>query len=152
CVGQVVTQQPRAARRGVVRSRPAMTAMDLELHQLDLRHEALRIADPASEARLAASIVAHGQLSPVWVVADADRDGQFIVVDGFRRVRALRVLHRDTVAAVASPLDQTAALIHVYRIASGRPRTALEDAWLIEELLGTSKLSHSTIGVQLGRT
>ena len=97
-------------------------------------------------------MVAHGQLSPVWVVADVDRHGRFIVVDGFRRVRALRGLHRDMVTAVASPLDPTAALIHAYQIASGRARTILEEAWLIEELLGTSRLSHSSIGIQLGRT
>jgi hypothetical protein len=68
--------------------------MQLELRQIDLRYAALRIADATREAALAASMLAEGQRHPVLVVADAE--SRYVLVDGYRRVRALAALGRDS--------------------------------------------------------
>ena len=65
--------------------------MALEFHQLDRRYEALRKRDLRKERQLLASLAEHGQLLPVVVVAAAER---FIVVDGYKRLRALTLAAR----------------------------------------------------------
>ena len=72
--------------------------MELEFHQLDLRYARLRVEQPARERRLLASLADAGQLMPIIVVTTG---AIYVVVDGHKRVRCLRRLHRDTVAAVA---------------------------------------------------
>jgi ParB-like chromosome segregation protein Spo0J len=50
--------------------------MNLELHQLDRRYEALRKRDPRKERQLLGSLAEHGQLLPVVVVAADARFGR----------------------------------------------------------------------------
>jgi len=107
--------------------------VDLELHQLELRHADLRIDDPVRRRRLTASLAELGQQVPVVVVAaGAER---FVLIDGYQRVAALRRLRRDTVAATAWPLDEADALIARYHFAAAG-RSALEEAWLLARLHG----------------
>jgi ParB-like nuclease family protein len=68
------------------------------LHQLALRHADLRIDDPVRRQRLTASLAEVGQQVAVVVVAEGAR---FVLIDGYRRVEALRRLGRDTVTATA---------------------------------------------------
>jgi len=72
--------------------------MELELHQVELRYAALRRRDVKRERALLASLTDVGQQSPVVVVRESS--GSWVLVDGYKRVRALKRLHRDTVAAV----------------------------------------------------
>ena len=68
--------------------------MELELHQLDLRYERLRTRRPHAERRLLGSLAENGQLVPAVVIRE-EKTKQYIVVDGYKRVRALRKLGRD---------------------------------------------------------
>ena len=76
--------------------------MDLEIHQLDLRYESLRVLNPRGERKLLASIGDTEQLVPISVVEDDelshDEPQRYVVLDGFARVRVLRRLGRDTIA------------------------------------------------------
>ena len=101
--------------------------VDVELHQLELRHAELRIRDADRQKRLSASVAEVGQLVPVVVVAEGDR---FVLIDGYLRVAELARLKRDTATATAWPLGEVEALIHRHHLgASGR--SALEEAWLL---------------------
>src|SRR5437588_700183 len=60
--------------------------MDLELHQLELRYEELRKRNPRQERRLVASLSEGGQQMPIVVVAVGGH--RFVVIDGYKRVRA----------------------------------------------------------------
>jgi hypothetical protein len=82
--------------------------MDLEFHQLVLRYERLRVQQPARERRLLASLAEAGQQIPIVVVIGGSA---YVVVDGHKRVRCLRRLHRDTVAAVVCEMPEAEALI-----------------------------------------
>ena len=88
--------------------------MDLEFHQLDLRYDALRTRHPRKERQLLASLADHGQLLPVVVVA---ADVPFVLVDGYKRVRALQRLAHDTVRATVWAIDEAEAVVleHVMR-------------------------------------
>ena len=72
--------------------------MELEFHQIDLRYETLRRRDPRRERHLLASIGVQGQVCPV-VVLPVD-GGRPILLDGYKRLRALKLLKRDTVLAM----------------------------------------------------
>jgi len=68
--------------------------MELEWHQLDLRYEGLRRRHPAQERQLLSSMAELGQQTPIIVVSHITA---FVVIDGYKRVRALKRLGRDTV-------------------------------------------------------
>lgn len=68
--------------------------MELEFHHLDLRYEALRRSSPERERRLIASLVDIGQQSPI-VVVKAEEAQQYVVVDGYKRIRGLKRLKKD---------------------------------------------------------
>jgi ParB/RepB/Spo0J family partition protein len=107
--------------------------MDLEFQQLDLRYEALRIREPERERRLLASLAERGQQIPIVVVGGAEGTTS-IVVDGYKRVRALRRLGSDTVAATRWDLDEPEALILDRLLRTSGRGSALEEAWLLSTL------------------
>jgi ParB/RepB/Spo0J family partition protein len=106
--------------------------MELEFQQLDRRYEALRRRSPERERRLVSSLAEHGQQLPIVVVAG--ESGQHVVVDGYKRVRALRTLRRDTVIATAWELSEDAALVLERLMRASDQDDALEQAWLLREL------------------
>lgn len=106
--------------------------MDLELHQLDLRYATLRRRDGRRERALLASLSATGQQVPVVVVKS--EAGKFVLVDGYKRVRALQRLHRDTVSAITWALAEPEALLLARLMRTAEGDSALEQGWLLREL------------------
>lgn len=105
--------------------------MDLEFHQLDLRYERLRVRQPAREQRLLASLADAGQQMPIVVVVAGPT---YVVVDGHKRVRCLRQLHRDLVAAVAWEMSEPEALIFRQLLRTDATDSAFEQGWLLRTL------------------
>jgi hypothetical protein len=68
--------------------------MQLELGELELRYASLRIIDRSHQRRLVASVLEHGQLTPVLVVRDTSTG---VLLDGYVRVAALAEFARDLV-------------------------------------------------------
>jgi len=60
--------------------------------------------------------------------------GRYVLVDGYKRVRALRRLHRDTVAAVIWQLSEPEALLLARLMRAAEGDSALEQGWLLREL------------------
>jgi ParB family chromosome partitioning protein len=110
-----------------------MKSVELEFHQLALSYERLKVVRPEPERRLLASLAEVGQQVPILVVKQA-ADEQFVVIDGYKRVRALRRLGRDTVAAGCWPGEEAEALITTRLMQTAEPETALEQSWLLAEL------------------
>lgn len=71
--------------------------MQVEIGQLDRRYESLRTRSAIRERRLLASLAEIGQQAPIIVVRDGAR---LVVVDGYKRTRALGRLGHDLVDAV----------------------------------------------------
>ena len=127
--------------------------MELEFHQLSMRYSGLRITLRGYEARLTASLAAEGQLHPGLVVpVSAEEAGGYVLIDGYRRVKGLQVLGRDTVEAVELPLDESGALLFRYCQESVHPRTALEDGWFLRELLEEHGMSRVELSRRLQRS
>lgn len=111
--------------------------MELELHQLELRYEALRKCAPRAERQLLGSLAELGQQLPIVVVSEATR---FVVIDGYKRVRALKRLSRDTVRATGWQISEIEALLLERRMRCAS-EDALDQAWLLAELQGRFGLS-----------
>lgn len=131
--------------------------MELEFHQLTMKYSELRISLPGYEGRLMASLAQEGQLHPVVVVASHGEcaqcpEGGYVLIDGYRRVKALKGLKRDTVAAVSLGLSESAALLFRHCQQSVHPRTALEDGWLLRELIELHGMSQAELSRQLQRS
>ena len=104
--------------------------VDVDLHQLELRHRDLRIHDGEQRRRLIGSVAEIGQQVPVIVIRE---EARLVLIDGYLRVEALRRLGRDTATATAWPLTEIEALLH-HRHLSIAGRAAIEDAWLLGRL------------------
>ena len=105
--------------------------MELEIHQLDRRYDALRVRQPVRERRLLASLADVGQQLPIVVVGT---DSGHLVVDGHKRVRCLHRLHRDTVAAVVWEMAACEALIFRHLLQNDATDNVFEQAWLLRAL------------------
>ena len=109
--------------------------MQLEFHQLERRWEHLRVCHPARQRRLLASLVEAGQQTPIVVVAaDEGHPDRYVVIDGYKRIRALEQLGRDTVEAVVWPMSEAAAVLLDRSLRLSEHETALEVGWLLAEL------------------
>ncbi len=105
--------------------------MEVELHQLEMRYERLRKRHPRAERGLVVSLAEIGQQTPVVVVVgEADR---LVLIDGYKRVRALRRLARDVVLATRWELGEVEALLLERGLRRGS-EDALDQAWLLAEL------------------
>lgn len=126
-----------------------MAVMELELELLDLRYERLRTRSAERERRLVAAISDVGQQTPIVVVAD---DGRWVVVDGYKRVRALRKLGHDTARAVAWELGEADALLLERVLRAGDVGSALEQGWLMTELERRFRLGRDELARRFDRT
>jgi ParB family chromosome partitioning protein len=123
----------------------------LELHQLDLRYETLRTHKPEAERKLVGSLAAIGQQVPV-VVVSGEGPARFVLVDGYKRVRALRRLGQDLVGATCWDLSEAEALILDRLLHTGAGATALEHGWLLHELQVRFALSLEELARRFARS
>jgi ParB family chromosome partitioning protein len=119
---------------------------ELSFPQLDLRHEALRQRRPEREKRLLGSLSENGQISPIVVIRPGDSGVRFVVVDGFKRIRALRRLGRETVLATEWDVGEAEALVLERAMRSGEKESPFEQGWFLLALhrdfgLGVAELA-----------
>ena len=126
--------------------------MDLDLHRLELTYQKLRRHDARRRAQLVASICEQGQQSPVVVVEQPGQPGRYVLIDGYQRVAALRKLGQDTVSAVVLALDEVEALCLTHRLEGAQQRSALEQGWLLSELVERHGVSQVKLGLLLGHS
>ena len=126
--------------------------MQVELSELELRYAGLRVRDAARTARMRASLAADGQQSPVTVIATTVGGHRHVLVDGYLRVAALRALGRDVALAVRVDLSDADALIMAHRRDETGSRSALEDGWLLDELMQHHGLKQDVLAKRLSRS
>jgi ParB family transcriptional regulator, chromosome partitioning protein len=128
----------------------AVDRLDLDLHRLELRFAASRVVEPRAVERLARSIEQCGQIVPCIAVAEAN-GAPLVLVDGYRRVAALRRLGRDAARVERWQCELAEALVRVLARAEGRPLAAIEEALLIRELVHGLGLSQHELARRCGR-
>jgi ParB/RepB/Spo0J family partition protein len=126
--------------------------VDLEHQQLDLRYSQLRLRAPEREKKLVASIADVGQLVPIAVVPSRSDPGRRIVIDGFKRIRALRRLRRDLVRAICWDLSEMEALLLYRSLCATRGESVLEQAWLLQEIHGRFDITMEDLARQFDRS
>lgn len=122
----------------------------LELGSIDKRYEAMRLARPELVAQIQRSVERHGLLTPV--VVNAGADGERVLLDGFKRVEALRRLGRDEVLARVVEFEEAAAraALITYNV-HHRGLCDLEEAWVVRSLVRQCKLKQVAVAELLGR-
>lgn len=132
--------------------------MELELHQLELRYERLRKRHPAQERALLASLAEIGQQLPIVVIEEASPQAaaplpaaRYVVIDGYKRVRALMRLARDTVRGTRWAIPEVEALLLERRLRCAS-EDALDQAWLLAELQERFGLSFDELARRFERS
>jgi len=130
---------------------PAAECVDLDLHRLELRYAAARVVDARAVERLSRSIEQSGQLIACAAVAAEPGTQRLVLIDGYRRVAALRRLGRDTVKIECWSCDLTQGLLLFLAHAHGRALAALEEAMLLRELVQGQGLTQHEAARRCGR-
>ncbi len=125
-------------------------AREVDLHRLDLRFAQARLLEPRAVEHLARSIERCGQIIPCIGVSE-DGGQMLVVVDGYRRIAALRRLGRDTAHIEAWSCDLTQALLELLARNHGRAFAAIEEAMLLRELVHGRGLSQHEVARRSGR-
>jgi len=152
--------EPRSdGRDGEARSKscresaPGVTPTATEsvaLAQLCERYGELRLSRPGLVAALRRSIEREGLLRPLLV--NLERDGKLAVLDGFKRLRALRELERQQTLVRVVQLDEAAARIALILYnAPHRGLCELEQAWVVRSLVRGCQLPQKRVAELLGR-
>ncbi|MFZ4580394.1 MAG: ParB/RepB/Spo0J family partition protein [Myxococcota bacterium] len=121
------------------------------MQQLDCKYSALRVLAADRLGPLVASLAEAGQQAPVLTVAGADGKAP-VLIDGYRRVAALRRLGRDTCRVLQLELSERDALLMRHLMAASDRRSALEDGWLLRELADSHGLSQVELAQRLSRS
>jgi len=100
---------------------------------------------PVVEKRLMASMEEVGQQSPVIVVRGGE-SGRYVLIEGRKRVRALKRLKADAVKAAVWEMAAADALVAAYQLQDGTRWNALEEGWLVWELVRQVGLSLAEVG------
>ncbi len=124
--------------------------MEIDLHRLELRFAATRMADAPAVQRLANSIQDNGQLVEC-VAAGEPGDARVVLVDGYRRVAALGRLGRDTALVQCWSCTVGQALAQVLARSGSRPFMPIEQALLLRELIDAHGLTQRDAARQCGR-
>jgi ParB family transcriptional regulator, chromosome partitioning protein len=124
--------------------------MEIDLHRLELRFAATRISDAPAVQRLADSIEANGQLVEC-VAAGQAADSGLVLIDGYRRVAALRRLRRDTALVQCWSCPVGEALTQLLARAGSRPFMPIEEALLLRELIDAHGLTQRDAARQCAR-
>lgn len=126
--------------------------LEVDLHRLQLRFAETRVSEPRSIDVLARSIDSCGQVVPCIVVPDGDnQDQSWVLVDGYRRVAALKRLGRDTAEIRVWLCTVSDGLLQMLAHAHARSFDPIEEALLLRELMDGQGLTQMEIARRSGR-
>lgn len=115
-------------------------AMQIDLHRLNLEFAATRIANVPAVRQLADSIRECGQLVPC-IAAGSPEDGPLVLIDGYRRVSALRRVGADTALVQCWRCSVGQAITQLLAQSRSRQFDPIEEALLLRELIDAHGLS-----------
>lgn len=101
---------------------------------------------------LAASISQHGLLQPI-ILRRLQQKNEYELLAGERRVRAMRSLNRETIAAIVCDADDvTAMAFGLIENIQRQNLNAIEEAEAYERLLNEFQLSHDALAEKMGKS
>lgn len=134
----------------------ADTALEVDLHRLELRFAQTRLPEPRAVERLAQSIEQCGQLIPCVAVPALEEQAcalreRWVLIDGYRRVSALKRLGRDTTQIQVWRCELAQGLLQALACAQSRRLDPIEEALLLRELLEGFGLTQHELARRSGR-
>ena len=124
-------------------------AKQVEITNLDLRYESLRLKSAGAERQLLVSISQHGIRDSLQGV---DTKAGRVLLDGFKRLRCAQKLAIAIVPYNSLGSDEALAIIELMRISNAKNLSILEQAKLIDELKSVHKMSNSEIAGHLEKS
>ncbi|MBI3178628.1 MAG: ParB N-terminal domain-containing protein, partial [Deltaproteobacteria bacterium] len=125
--------------------------LGLDVDEIGDRLGRLRLHQPQAERAMVASIKRWGQISPVVVFVQA---GHYELIDGFKRVAALREVGQGPrLAARVLETDERgakAAMLSLNR--AGSRACELEEGWIVFALVREDKLAQVEVAELIGHT
>ena len=131
-------------------------ALELDLYRLELRFAETRLPEPRAVERLAQSIEQCGQLIPCVAVPSGGVQPppvkeRWVLIDGYRRVAALKRLGRDTAQVQVWRCELAQGLLQALACAQARRLDPIEEALLLRELLEGFGLTQHELARRSGR-
>jgi hypothetical protein len=123
---------------------------EIEINQIDTRFEGFRLKDKNQEKAILNSVLEQGIREPLQCVVKPE--GRLILLDGFKRLRALVKLGIKVVPVVSLGSDEAGAILQLIRLSNTRGLTILEQAALVDELNRTHRMGVSEIASHLERS
>jgi ParB-like chromosome segregation protein Spo0J len=117
---------------------------------MDERLHRYRLAQPKLEKSMAQSLERYGQVSPVVICV---REDDYVLIDGFKRLRAARTLKgMSRLKARRMDVDEQGAKAAVYNLNRiGQRPLELEESWIVHALVREDGLSQVEVAQLLGR-
>jgi len=132
-----------------LRMKEELCAEEIAVSEIGERYGAFRMVSPRGDAAMMKSIRKYGQMSPVVCVK---WEGGYELIDGFKRLRACRILNQATLRAKTMEVSARvckAAMIQLNW--SGRSINEMEEALVVQSLHREDGLAQIEIAVLLGR-
>ena len=142
----------RLWRRAVInflRMKEPFCMEEIAVSAIGERYGAFRIVSPRADAAMIQSIRKYGQISPVVCVQG---EGGLELIDGFKRLRACRELHKGTLRAKMMEVSGRVCKAAIIQLNwSGRSINEMEEALVLQSLHREDGLAQIEIAVLLGR-
>ena len=132
------------------RQSPTPGALQVDLHRMELRFEDTRIVDAPAVQRLTNSIQERGQMV-ACITAAEQPEGSMVLIDGYRRVGALRRLGMDTALVQCWNCSVGTALAQLLAHSLSRVFDPIEEALMLRELIDHHGLSQREAARQCAR-
>ena len=129
---------------------PTAESVELPLACIGERFSRLRIVNPAADSAIRRSLERYGQIMPV-VVSEVG-EGEYQLLDGFKRLRGAKALSMKSLKAQIMRLNiraGKAALVQLNWV--GKSINSMEEALVVHSLFHEDALSQVEIATLLGR-
>lgn len=123
---------------------------EVEISRIDIRFENVRLKDKVREKVLLTSILQYGIKEPLKCIVK--KDGELILLDGFKRLRSCIKLSVQVVPVVSLGSDETTAILELIRLSNNHSLNILEQAALVDELKDRYNMTVREIACHLERS
>jgi len=124
---------------------------EAEVNTISTKYESFRLRDKNREKFLLQSILQHGIREPLQCV-QGDGVQNYILLDGFKRLRCSYKLSLHMVPVVLLGTDEVACILQFIRLSAERSLSTLEQAHFVDELHTRYGLTVSNIAERLERS
>ena len=121
--------------------------VEVELHQISRKYESYRLKNEYAERMLLNSIAEKGIMEPL--ICTARSKGQYILLDGYKRLRCLSRLNIHIVPVHSLGNDEQDGIIELIRVSNSKSLQTLEQSGFVDELQKKFGMTVSSIAERL---